>query len=218
MLYTGGTTGNPKGVVWRHVDLFGALGLHRLHDSRCRCPDNSGRSRFDRSAAPGRGQEPGHAVRAAADARHGAVPRDRRVRDGRHRWCCSVVAPSMPTNCGTSSSSNGVTQTLAGRRCVRPSAQRGARRIGGGGDQPRPRVGRSHRVDRGNAVGRSEACVPAPTPERDDLRHDRGIGGRPVRAVDDHAGYRATRDSDLHGPAERRHDRPGDRGCAPTGE
>ena len=27
MLYTGGTTGNPKGVVWRHVDLFGALGL-----------------------------------------------------------------------------------------------------------------------------------------------------------------------------------------------
>jgi 3-oxocholest-4-en-26-oate---CoA ligase len=26
MLYTGGTTGHPKGVVWRHVDLFGALG------------------------------------------------------------------------------------------------------------------------------------------------------------------------------------------------
>jgi fatty-acyl-CoA synthase len=25
MLYTGGTTGSPKGVVWRHVDLFGAL-------------------------------------------------------------------------------------------------------------------------------------------------------------------------------------------------
>lgn len=25
LLYTGGTTGNPKGVVWRHVDLFGAL-------------------------------------------------------------------------------------------------------------------------------------------------------------------------------------------------
>lgn len=25
MLYTGGTTGNPKGVVWRHVDLFGGL-------------------------------------------------------------------------------------------------------------------------------------------------------------------------------------------------
>lgn len=25
LLYTGGTTGNPKGVIWRHVDLFGAL-------------------------------------------------------------------------------------------------------------------------------------------------------------------------------------------------
>ncbi|MEM9035666.1 MAG: AMP-binding protein [Actinomycetota bacterium] len=27
LLYTGGTTGNPKGVMWRHVDLFGALGF-----------------------------------------------------------------------------------------------------------------------------------------------------------------------------------------------
>ena len=27
MLYTGGTTGNPKGVMWRHVDLFGALAM-----------------------------------------------------------------------------------------------------------------------------------------------------------------------------------------------
>ncbi|BAN03434.1 AMP-binding protein [Ilumatobacter coccineus] len=26
LLYTGGTTGNPKGVMWRHVDLWGALG------------------------------------------------------------------------------------------------------------------------------------------------------------------------------------------------
>jgi fatty-acyl-CoA synthase len=25
LLYTGGTTGNPKGVMWRHVDLWGAL-------------------------------------------------------------------------------------------------------------------------------------------------------------------------------------------------
>ena len=27
LLYTGGTTGLPKGVVWRHADLFGALGF-----------------------------------------------------------------------------------------------------------------------------------------------------------------------------------------------
>ncbi len=27
ILYTGGTTGMPKGVMWRHVDLFGALGF-----------------------------------------------------------------------------------------------------------------------------------------------------------------------------------------------
>ena len=28
LLYTGGTTGLPKGVVWRHVDLFGALAFN----------------------------------------------------------------------------------------------------------------------------------------------------------------------------------------------
>jgi len=28
VLYTGGTTGLPKGVVWRHVDLFGALAFN----------------------------------------------------------------------------------------------------------------------------------------------------------------------------------------------
>ena len=27
-MYTGGTTGLPKGVVWRHADLFGALAFN----------------------------------------------------------------------------------------------------------------------------------------------------------------------------------------------
>ena len=30
-LYTGGTTGMPKGVMWRHVDLFGALAFSGYH-------------------------------------------------------------------------------------------------------------------------------------------------------------------------------------------
>ena len=40
MLYTGGTTGNPKGVVWRHVDLFAALASRPTcrRASRCRRP------------------------------------------------------------------------------------------------------------------------------------------------------------------------------------
>ena len=29
ILYTGGTTGMPKGVVWRHEDVFYALGAGR---------------------------------------------------------------------------------------------------------------------------------------------------------------------------------------------
>ena len=46
ILYTGGTTGMPKGVVWRHEDVFMALGggpkaaasAHGAHGSPCGKP------------------------------------------------------------------------------------------------------------------------------------------------------------------------------------
>jgi 3-oxocholest-4-en-26-oate---CoA ligase len=40
MLYTGGTTGNPKGVVWRHVDLFGALAFTAYASAGIEVPTN----------------------------------------------------------------------------------------------------------------------------------------------------------------------------------
>ncbi len=40
MLYTGGTTGNPKGVVWRHVDLFGALAFTAYASAGIDVPTN----------------------------------------------------------------------------------------------------------------------------------------------------------------------------------
>jgi fatty-acyl-CoA synthase len=41
MLYTGGTTGNPKGVVWRHVDLFGALAFTAYASAGIEVPTTS---------------------------------------------------------------------------------------------------------------------------------------------------------------------------------
>ena len=41
MLYTGGTTGNPKGVVWRHVDLFGALAFTAYSSAGIEVPNTA---------------------------------------------------------------------------------------------------------------------------------------------------------------------------------
>src|SRR5205807_6193003 len=42
ILYTGGTTGMPKGVVWRHEDVFFALGGGIDHVTRTRMPRPEG--------------------------------------------------------------------------------------------------------------------------------------------------------------------------------
>jgi fatty-acyl-CoA synthase len=42
-LYTGGTTGLPKGVMWRHVDLFGALAFTGYTSAGLEVPDSADR-------------------------------------------------------------------------------------------------------------------------------------------------------------------------------
>ena len=73
-LYTGGTTGMPKGVMWRNDDLYVALWVS-AHPRR---PGST------RPLGGGAGREAGgHApARGAADARHGAV----RIAVGAGRW------------------------------------------------------------------------------------------------------------------------------------
>ncbi len=54
MLYTGGTTGNPKGVVWRHADLFGALAFTAYASAGIEVPttvDDVGRVAADLQAS-----------------------------------------------------------------------------------------------------------------------------------------------------------------------
>ena len=155
MLYTGGTTGNPKGVVWRHVDLFGALAFTAYMSAGIEVPttpEDVGRVAAELRA---RGQEPGHVVRAAADARDGAVPRDRGVRDGRQRGAARESFVRRRRAVGSRAATSGDTD-LPRRRRVRPTAQRGTRRGRGRWGDPRPDVGDPDRVDRRDAVGGSE--------------------------------------------------------------
>ena len=123
LLYTGGTTGLPKGVMWRQDDLFGALDSA----NRKRLPPERGprRAPTDRVTKPGPAQPAGR----AADARHRAVQRHlqpdgrrqrrhddrpplRPGRAARHRRrpsastrCRSSATPSPSRSCGPSTPS-----------------------------------------------------------------------------------------------------------------
>ena len=70
ILYTGGTTGMPKGVVWRHQDVFYALGggTDPDHQHPHRGPEPDG--------GQGRQRRPGPPARGAPHARRHAVVRD----------------------------------------------------------------------------------------------------------------------------------------------
>ena len=63
MTYTGGTTGMPKGVMWRQDDLFRAL-VSQMN------PVPGGRRRPGDGARPGEAGRPGRPARLPADARH----------------------------------------------------------------------------------------------------------------------------------------------------
>ena len=85
-LYTGGTTGMPKGVMWRNEDLFGVLGDGAYPLVGEAPPDTIGRGRArSRRRVVDARREPRAPARVAADARH------RRVHD-RSRRCSSAAA------------------------------------------------------------------------------------------------------------------------------
>ena len=108
ILYTGGTTGMPKGVLWRQADIYpAALGGRQRRRRRA-----SGRtSSHDRRERPQR-RRPGPA-RAAVHARRGALDGPQRPRRGQHRGAPRATPPrSTPPTSGRPSSSEAVNIVL----------------------------------------------------------------------------------------------------------
>ena len=112
-LYTGGTTGYPKAVMWRSDDLYVSLWQmarpgHRA--ARRRRPSIT-RRQAGRDAA----------ARVPADARHRPVHRAVDARRAAGRSCCSTRRASTPTRCGTrSNASTSQVCTIVGDAFARP--------------------------------------------------------------------------------------------------
>ena len=97
LLYTGGTTGMPKGVMWRQDDIFVSLDAPVA-------PSAARAARPRRPAGEGDQARAGCGAGGAAHARHGRVQRARtssRSRAPSSRWS---AAPSTPSSCSTPSS------------------------------------------------------------------------------------------------------------------
>ena len=101
MLYTGGTTGNPKGVVWRHVDLFGALAFTAYASAGIEVPTTP--ADVGRIAAELQAEGRSPVMLCAPPLMHGTALflAIGAFVHGWARWCCSAAGPSMPTNCGS---------------------------------------------------------------------------------------------------------------------
>ena len=78
LLYTGGTTGMPKGVMWRQDDLFGALDA----SNRRRMPPEQDLDALGGRVVVGRPPQP---ARRATDARHRLLQRGEQPDVGRQR-------------------------------------------------------------------------------------------------------------------------------------
>ena len=96
-VYTGGTTGSPKAVMWRSDDLY--LSLWQMARPGTQPPDVEAAMRADKRAAT-------CLARLPADARHRPVHRAVDARRAAARSCCSTRRDSTPTRCGTRSSAS----------------------------------------------------------------------------------------------------------------
>ncbi len=141
ILYTGGTTGMPKGVMWRAEDIFfGAFGGGNLGDAPIT------QTRADRRLAR---PPPPRSAGVPVHARHRALDGVRDALFGRHRRGLARPPPRFRTSVAAGRARAGHVPRHRGR-CVRPSADRGARPA-----RPAPRRRRAHR----GAVGRCGALA-----------------------------------------------------------
>ncbi len=163
MLYTGGTTGMPKGVMWRNgdamVECFGGSKTATSIEQFVAEADKGPRALL----APPFMHGAGHwmSFQDVARRRHDLRPVGARTaRPGRHLVARAGGATHLPAD---------------RRRRVRPPADRRTR-------PPRVRPVVAHRaaVRRRTAVGQPEGRVARPSPDADDRRRTRLVrGGRP---------------------------------------
>ena len=177
ILYTGGTTGMPKGVVWRHEDVFFALGggIDPVDEHAGRAARGAW-SRRGRPACPLT-----LAADRAAHARRHAVGGDgRQLR--RATRSCSSPSSTPPTSGGSSSRRRSTSIMITGD-AMAPAADRGARRADGA-DYDLSSLFALGEHGRGVlAVGEGPVLRALPEPHPD--RRDRLVGGRRQRL---HAG------------------------------
>ena len=186
-LYTGGTTGMPKGVMWAANDLWHALG------AGVNAPANARQAaRHARGARRERG-EGGTARQAdpvlSADARHGPVHRDRHVHRRRLRRDARRATSSSRPSSSTPSQRHQVNSlVIVGDAFAKPDAERARRESGPLGHL----VGEGDRLVGRDVEPRGEAGPAAPQPRHDPdrlvrlvrsgrlrlLGHDRGRRGR----------------------------------------
>ena len=158
ILYTGGTTGYPKGVVWRHEDVWRVLGGGIDFMTGERIADEY---QMSRAAKEADGVDRPRA--RAAHARRRAVGHPRRPVQRQHERADAEVRPA---------------RGVGGRRALQDRrAHHHRRRDGPPADRGAPRADLRHhlarvdRVDGGGVLARREGPAPRAAPEP---RHQRG--------------------------------------------
>ena len=173
ILYTGGTTGMPKGVLWRR----------RTSSSRRSAAAASGSRRSATPEELAERVQPDEAVtrrhrERADDARRRAVGELHQLLRRQHRR--AELRPPLRRRAGARGSPSAERADVdhGRRRRDGPPARRRARR---GRRRPRPVVGGGHRLGRRHPVDGGPRGAPRAAAERDRDRQLRRVGDRPRR-------------------------------------
>ena len=178
ILYTGGTTGMPKGVMWRHEDVFYALGggIDPLTGTRVARPQQM--------VEKGRGRRPAHLPpHRAPHARRHAVVGDGQSFVGHRDRARGQVRP--PRGLGPRRAGSGSTRSWSP---ATPWASHWSRRWTSPASDLRPLVAARRGLDGGAVLAAGQGRVLRALPEPGHDRRHRLVGDRQQRDDHGHAG------------------------------
>ena len=183
ILYTGGTTGMPKGVMWRQEDVFIALGegIDAVTGAQGRVRHRAGREGRRAEAVP-------IVSFMLPPLMHGAAPVGHARHDVPGQHDRAHRRSSTPTRCGDASSARGVNAIMiTGDAMGRPLIEA----LDDGPDRYDPSLAARGELERGALLADGEGPVPRPLPEPGHHRRDRLVRERLQRHP--HGRRRATR-------------------------